>query len=150
MLRWIVFGCGAVALGGAAWYFGRPEPAATMPIAVAASAVTADESKDATPVKLMEVIDLARAYEPAPEPEEFTPGGADVVQFIPEPGAPAHMPAAAPDPEDEGVTWAELLRIVRETHTSSFSLWERPVRERIDVMPREVLTYERLDGDIGP
>src|SRR5262245_8142231 len=114
MLRWIVFGCGAVVLGGAAWYFGRPEPAATTPIAVAASAVTADQLNDATPVKMVEVIDLARAYEPVPEPEEFTPGGVDVVQFIPEPGAPAHMPAAARDPEDVGETWAKLVQMVRE------------------------------------
>jgi hypothetical protein len=142
MLRWLVFGCGAAVLAVAAWYFGRPEPAPSAPpsIAVAASPVTPDQPKGVAPAKVVEVIDLSRAYEPAPEPEEF--GGLDVVQFIPEPGAPARMPLAVPELED----YFAVFRI------SSIKI-EPPLRERIDVMPRVVpakMVWERADGSLEP
>jgi len=151
MWRWIVFGCVAVVLGGAAWHFGRPEPAPTPPTFAVATAPAPEVSEQAPANKVIEIIDLSRAYEPVREPDEPAAGVFDPVQFLPEPGAPARMPLAAPEPDAEN-PFTDILRVIQESPTGPLLLGAAPpapVPERINVMPREVSTYERI-GDIGP
>jgi hypothetical protein len=140
MRRWIVFGCGALALGAAAWYFGRPSrapaPATTRAVAEVAPVETAKEP----PPKVIEVIDLARAYEPVPEPEETLPGGVDPATLIPVADAPERIPYAV---EDEGHWFRDLVAAVRRTPLGGilFGPGEVPA-ERIEVMPRQVLSFQ--------
>jgi hypothetical protein len=134
MRRWIVFGCGAIGLGAAAWHFGRPTnpPASAPPTQASSEVAQAATPKELTP-RVIEVIDLARAYEPVPEPEEVLPGGVDPASFIQVPDRPERIPPAI----DVDNSYADVIRTVREAPSGWF-FWGEPDRERIDVMPREL------------
>jgi len=121
----MAFACGAAVLCAAAWYFGRPtiQPDAPTPIVVQ---VTPTEAPKDPPPKMIEVIDLARAYEPVREPEPVSPGGVDPASFIEEPTAPRRIPPAF----DEENPYADVIRTVQEGGGSN--------RERIELIPRVV------------
>jgi hypothetical protein len=136
MRQWIVFGCGAIALGAAAWYLGKPaEPPASPPAQPVVAVAQAESPKEA-PATVIEVIDLARAYEPVPEPEEVAAGMVDPATFIPVADAPARIPYAA----TEETHWVrDLFAAIRRTPLATFLIGpvgSKP--EPIDVMPREV------------
>jgi hypothetical protein len=132
MRRWIVFGCGAVFLGAAAWHFGKPT-APPVPAAPAVVAVVPAKAPKESPARIAEVIDLARAYEPVPE--DAPPSGVDAATFIPVPDAPDRIPPAM-DLDDP---FAGLDRSAREMDMRPF--WRRELpRERLDILPRDVTT----------
>jgi hypothetical protein len=134
MRRYVLFGCGAVALGAAAWYFGRPTPPPPRPEpAVALAELPKPEAPKPLPPRVIEVIDLARAYEPVREPEEVRPGGVDPASFIQVPEAAERIPPAI----ELDNPYAEVLRAVQESGIGPLML-VRPHHERIDVQPREV------------
>ncbi len=96
MRLWILFGCGVLILGAAIWPFGRrTEQLAPAPVppAVTAKPATPEPPKPA-PEKVIEVIDLARAYEPVREPEEPA-GSVNPAAFIEVPEQPRPIPPAA-------------------------------------------------------
>jgi len=134
MGRWIVFGCVAVILCGAAWYFGKPEPVILPTHVVAVAEPPAADVPKPQPPRIVEVIDLARAYEPVPEREEVQPGGVDPAAFIQVPEAAERIPPA----KDVDDPYADVIRTARDA-ASGWSFWNEPDRERIDLMPREVL-----------
>jgi hypothetical protein len=136
MSRWIVFACGAVILCGAAWYFGKPEPV-ILPTHIVAVAEPAENVPQPPPPRVVEVIDLARAYEPVPESEEVLPGAVDPATFIQVPEVADRIPPAI----DTDNSYADVIRTVREA-PSGWSFWNGPDRERIDLMPREVLSLQ--------
>jgi hypothetical protein len=125
MRRWMAFACGAAVLSAAAWYFGRPtvQPDASAP--VVAQAAPTEAPKEPAP-KMIEVVDLARAYEPVREPEPVSPGGVDPASFIEEPTAPRRIPPAF----DEENPYADVIRTVQECGGS--------IGERIELMPRVI------------
>src|SRR5262245_35541968 len=112
MRLWILFGCGVLVVAGAIWPFTRrTEQLAPVPVtpAVAAKPTTPELPKPG-PAKIVEVIDLARAYEPVREPEE--PAGAvNAASFIPLPESPKPIPPAI----DLDNRYADILRTVEET-----------------------------------
>ena len=122
MRRWIGFTCGAAALCAVAWYFGRPTAVPEAPVPVAVQAPPTEAPK-ALPPKMIEVIDLARAYEPVREPEPILVGGVDPASFIEERDAPARIPPAFNDENP----YADVIRTLKEGR-----------RERIELMPRLV------------
>lgn len=132
MRRWTLFGCGAIFLGAAAWHFGKPAaaPAPAAPVVVAAAPT---EATGEAPQRIVEVIDLARAYEPVPDSEEVLPGGVDPASFIQVPDAVEQIPPAV----DVDNSDADVVRTARWAPYGWFS-WSRLDREWIDVMPREV------------
>jgi hypothetical protein len=134
--RWILFAVGAAALGLSAWYFGRPvaprqeKPA---PLVGAAQPTTAESAKEQPP-KVIEVIDLARAYEPVRELEPIS-DAVNPASFIEEQYAPRRIPMAVEDANE----FNDLLMRIREAPTGSFLFGiSLPKVERIDVPPREV------------
>ena len=135
MRRWIVFGCGAVFLGAAAWHFGKPM-APPPPAAPAVVAVVPAEAPKESPARIAEVIDLARAYEPVPEAEETLPGGVDPATFIEAPSAPSRIPYAV---SDETHWFGNLLSVVRRGPLGQIFFGRAAgMPERIGVAPREV------------
>ena len=111
MRLWIVIGCAVLIVGAALWPFGRrTEQLGTVPVS-SSVATKPPEAAKPEPAKIVEVIDLARAYEPVREAEE--PAGAiNPASFIQVPDGPRQIPAA--------LAWDDMP-------------------ERIDVMPREVI-----------
>jgi hypothetical protein len=137
--RWIVLIAGACLLGATAWYFGRPEsPKIEVQdpnYGLGPAAPT--EAPKPVPPKVIEVIDLARAYEPSPEPEIPMPGGINPASFIEEPTAPARIPMAFRDAEHD---FSNLLIRIRESPLGSFLMGVGlPKAERTQVKPREVI-----------
>src|SRR5262249_61493488 len=79
----------------AAGSWGRPTTApVASPQTVAAVSPAPVEAHPAPLPKVLDVIALARAYEPVPEPEQILPGGIDPATFIEERSAPATIPPA--------------------------------------------------------
>jgi len=130
MRLWILFGCGVLILGAAIWPFGRKTEQlapAPVPPAVTAKPATPEPPRPA-PDKVIEVIDLARAYEPVREPEE--PAGAvNPAAYIQELERPKPIPPAI----DLDCTYAEVLT----AGCAPIDL-NLPKPEQLDVMPREV------------
>lgn len=139
--RWFTFGSGAVLLGLGAWFFGKPTSkplgVAPAPQVVAAPIAPVNETPNETPRKLVEVIDLARAYDPVREPETPMPGGVNTASLIEEQYAPQRIPYAV-NPENE---YRDLLIRIRETPLGSFLFGSTP-SERIDIQPRVVQSAE--------
>jgi hypothetical protein len=135
MRRWIVFGFGALILGAAAWYFGKPmKVQIPSPTQAAVEVAQAETAKEPAP-KVIEVIDLARAYEPVPEPEE-TVGGVDPATFIEASEAPARIPPAV---SDDAHVFRDLYAAIRRTPLGAALFGPGgPSPQRLDVMPREV------------
>jgi hypothetical protein len=130
MRLWILFGCGVLILGAAIWPLRSPKPPAMPHVAPAVAAQPPQvESPKPVPAKLIEVIDLARAYEPVREPEE--PAGAvNPASLIQVPDGPRRIPAAVVDGDEIEVKVASASGIYYERID--------PV-QRLDVMPREVI-----------
>jgi len=141
--RWIILAIAATMLGGAAWYFGRPEmpkepPVETNPILASGGL---PEAPKELPPKLIEVIDLASAYEPIREP--LSPSGVDQASFFEDAKAPLRIPYAV----DEAGNWPFLLgggintsnEISRiEFETERLSVMPRVAGPILAPMPREV------------
>src|SRR3954471_3936683 len=94
MRLWILVGCGVLILGAPIWRLRSPRPPAMPHVAPAVAARPQQtEPPKPEPAKIVEVIDLARAYEPVREPEE--PAGAvNPASLIQVPEAPMRIPAA--------------------------------------------------------
>jgi hypothetical protein len=136
MRLWILFGCGVLILGAAIWPFGRKTEQlapAPVPPTVTVKPPTPEPPKP-EPAKIVEVIDLARAYEPIREPEEPA-GTVDPAAFIEVPEQPKPIPPAV----DLDNPFRDLVEFVRETASGDFLFGAGcPLIERLDVMPREV------------
>jgi len=134
MRRWIGFVCAAAAMCAAAWYFGRPNKAPVTSSAIVAAASPAPvEASPVPPPRVMDVIDLARTYEPVPEPEQILPGGIDPATFIEEPSAPSRIPPAV-ELEDVG---EDLLAVLQATSCLG---WGLPIPERAQTLVWELLS----------
>jgi hypothetical protein len=126
-MRWLFVVGGVAALAVGAWYFGQPKSTAvavtTTPAkASAEEAVPAGEpTKDIAPLKIVEVIDLTRGFEPVPDEPATTPLGIQPASLIAFPALSDRMPIAAGD------RWQPLTIAPREVKT-----------ERLDIQPREV------------
>jgi len=82
---------------------------------------------------VLDIIDLARAYEPVPEPEQVLPGGIDPATFIEEPSAPSRIPLAA---ELDG-PYSDVIRTVVGLPPGRD--WRsQTVNEHIDLTPRQI------------
>jgi hypothetical protein len=118
------------------------------------------ESPKPVPTKVIEVIDLARAYEPVREPEEPA-GTVNPASLIQVPDGPRRIPAAI-DLDDP---YADVVRTVQESVGGPFFLGAGIISEcvvtpcersearveRVTVMPREVLdlsSYSFFHGEI--
>jgi len=152
MRLWILVVGGALILGAAIWPLRSPKPPAMPPVAPAVAAQPQPvESPKAEPPKMIEVIDLARAYEPVREPEE--PAGAvNAASLIQVPDGPRQIPAAVDVDDRLAIAPGNLERIgvlPREVADPA------PV-EHLYQMPRELkerCTGVREDdfvGQIGP
>jgi hypothetical protein len=135
MMRWIAFAGGAAVLGGGAWYFGQPEAppivAPLAPVVAPAPVETAEAPQDVPPLKVVQVIDLARAYEPVPEPEPSAGTNAALLALSP---VPDRMPYA-------------------DSNVKPASFWtdfEPTGPEHLKVMPREVDPFNLLHFDDDP
>jgi hypothetical protein len=175
MMRWIAFAGGAAVLGGGAWYFGQPEapPAVAPPAAVVAPAPVeaAEVSKDVPPLKVVQVIDLARAYEPVPEPEPSAGTNAALLALSPVPDRMPYADAAVKPASfwtDGGPAGPEHLKVMpREVdpfnllhfdedpnlRVSQLLNESEDLRQALDEIRRfwmnnqaSVLSYERLNG----
>jgi hypothetical protein len=137
MRQWITYGSAIIVLGGAAWYFGKPSsPSAPAPIIATAPPAPIAAKEVSTPVKLPEVIDLARAYEPVREPDEVVPGTVNPASFIAEPSSPGRIPYAM---TEEDLAYRDLIRFIRQTPLGTFLPGPAPViLERISIIPREL------------
>ena len=134
MRRWIGFVCVAAALCATAWYFGRPNKApVASPREVVAASPALIEVPPAPPPKVLDVIDLARAYEPVPEPEQVLPGGIDPAMFIEEPSAPSRIPPAV----DLEEAVEDLLAVLQATSCLG---WGLPISERAQTLVWELLS----------
>jgi len=128
--RWIGFAVGAALLGGAAWYFGRPEMPKESPFETAQNSGVSETPKELPP-KLIEVIDLASAYEPIREPQ--SPSGIDPASFLEDGKAPSRIPYAVDDEDIDSIE----VKVVGACE----SFCERiAVGEKIAIQPREVPT----------
>jgi hypothetical protein len=146
--RWIMFVAAAAGLGFGAWYFGRPiAPNEKQPERVVEAPPAVAESPKQLPPKVIEVIDLTRAYDPAREPEGVPVGSVDPASFIEEQAAPARIPYAA---DVDNPNW-DLLMQLRQATRSAYS---RPSPttimkpELIEVMPREVIKHADFTGNV--
>ena len=149
MRLWILFGGGVLILAGAIWPFARrTEKLAPVPVAPAVAARYATpEPPKPEPAKIIEVIDLARAYEPVREPED--PAGAvNPASLIQVPDGPRRIPAAIDVDDPLAMALANPDRIgvlPREVSDAA------PV-EHLFQMPREVpekCTGVREDDFVG-
>jgi hypothetical protein len=130
MRLWILFGCGVLILGAAIWPFGRrTEQLAPVPVppAVAVKPAPPVPSKPEL-AKIVEVIDLARAYEPVREPEEAA-GTVNPATFIEVPEQPKPIPPA-------GELIDVMPRVVEELVSPPEGTYS--LDERLGVLPREV------------
>jgi hypothetical protein len=134
MRRWIVFCCGLAVLGGAAWYFGKPAEAPVIVVAPPQAAVA--EAPKSAPPKVIEVIDLARAYEPVREEAPVYPGGVNPASFIEMQTAPPRIPYAV---SNDAHLFRDLFMAIRRTPLGVMLLGPAgPRPERIETIPREV------------
>src|SRR5258706_11708760 len=94
MRLWILFGCGVVVVAAAIWPSGnRTQQLGTVPVGPAVVQAPPATAPKPAPAPVVEVIDLARAYEPVREPEE--PAGAvNPASFIQVPEGPQRIPPA--------------------------------------------------------
>lgn len=140
--RWIVFGIGLAAVGGGAWYFSRPVLPRVTPAAekvaeatpIPAAPVAAPREP---PPPVIEVFDLARAYEPVREADTSPQaGGVNPASLVRDPSAPMSIPYAAPVGDD----YTDLLVVVHEVPTGSFlpGTGVGAKTERIAIQPRVV------------
>jgi hypothetical protein len=127
MRFWIVVMCSAVVLAAAIWPFGaKPGPQPTFP-PVAISPQPSPEPAKPEPPKVIETIDLSRAYDPAREDEPISP--ATFLEIVPEPERIDVMPR-------------EVISL--DLNLGGHRSGQAPNRaERIDVMPREVVAPPR-------
>lgn len=139
MRLWILVGCGVLVVAAAIWPWGRKtEQLGTVPVTErVAVKPTPTPTARPEPTKVIEVIDLARAYEPVREPDE--PAGAiNPASFIQVPEGPQRIPPAidlshgVPARIGESATGAWLFGV------------SVPGPERINVMPREVDVQMRM------
>src|SRR5262245_29919352 len=130
MRVWIVVGCAVLIVGAALWPFGRrTEQLGTVPV-TSSVASRPPEAPKPEPAKIVEVIDLARAYEPVREPEDPA-GTINPASFIQIPDGPRQIPPA--------IDLATIDYVPQVwTPFGSWILWP----ERIDVMPREVTAIQ--------
>lgn len=135
--RWIVFAVGAAVLGGAAWYFGRPEMPKEPPVETAQNSGLPQAPKELPP-KLIEVIDLASAYEPIREPQ--SPSGIDPASFIEDAKAPSRIPYAL----DEHSAYRDDMIHFSGTQSRTFLLRGDIIATQIDIQPREVVPIGQL------
>lgn len=170
MRLWILFGCGVLILGAAIWPFGkRPEQLAPAPVppTVAVKPATPEVPKP-QPTKIVEVIDLARAYEPVREPEEPA-GGVNPAAFIEVPEAPKPIPPAGElidvTPREVATIQNGLLNFVPTPDYAAaqiftpmaipYTLVPQPIppnavivpTESLKVMPREVIVIQREERE---
>src|SRR4051812_23067009 len=125
MRLWILVGCGVLILGAAIWPLRSPKPPAMPHVAPAVAARPQQtEPPKPVPAKVVEVIDLARAYEPVREPEE-PDGTVNPASLIQVPDGPRRIPAAV----DVDGTFSGIVRLAGEIDGG----WDR-----IDIQPREV------------
>lgn len=138
MRLWILFVAGVLVLAGALWPFGKKtEPLGPVPAEPAVAA--APSAPKPLPPKVIEVIDLARAYEPVPEPDE--PTGINPASFIAE---PRRVPPAMDGwKASEGPSGSFMLGsgMISEAGVSGqIRLDPAPTPEKLVVVPREVAT----------
>lgn len=122
---WLAMGVGVAVLGGAAWWFGRSvEPKHVAPEPVVAVAAPAVEPTPEPAAPVIDVIDLSRSYEPAPE----SPRPNDVVaaQYIDQ-----HPRIRATAPSSRELDHIILTGGVGDLHPNA-----QP--EKLKVEPREV------------
>jgi hypothetical protein len=132
MRLWILVSCGVLILGAAIWPLRSPKPPAMPPVAPAVAAQPQQvESPKPAPPKVIEVIDLARAYEPVREPEEPA-GTVNPASLIQVPDGPRRIPAAIDVDGDVRIKIGES-----PTGAYLFGVFV-PGPEQIDVLPREV------------
>lgn len=175
MRLWILFGCGVLVVAAAIFPFTRrTEQLAPTPVTPAVAAKpTPSAPPKPEPARVIEVIDLARAYEPVREPEEPA-GTVNPASFIPVPETPRPIPPAI---ELESESPSDCLKAVDDFMGCKFGIrypvWSqkdakprgaRPVQsmlqftpmgepyavgpiEALKVMPREVPTT-RVSGDL--
>src|SRR4051812_24167732 len=125
MRLWILVGCGVLILGAAIWPLRSPKPPAMPHVAPAVAARPQQtEPPKPVPAKVVEVIDLARAYEPVREPEEPA-GTVNPASLIQVPDGPRQIPPAV----DVDGTFSRIIRHPENDNRG----WER-----IDIEPREV------------
>ena len=104
MRRCVFFGCATAAAFGVAWYAGQSKDTtfvpADEPSTAAVVVVAGQQPEDLTPLKVVEVIDLSRAYEPVIEGESSS-ALVNAYAFIPQPDVPARMPYSPAPATDE-------------------------------------------------
>lgn len=132
--RWIVFGLGLAAVGGGAWYFSRPVLPRVAPAAVkvAEAAPAPAAAPKELPPPVIEVIDLARAYEPVREGD--APADVRVAGWVTDPSAPPSIPPAAFEGDLDEIE----VKVVCECGSYWERLTDRLPREQIGVAPRVV------------
>lgn len=132
-MRWMFVASGVALLALGAWYFGKstsvatpptptPTPTTTPVVKQESVAPATDSKADIAPLKMIEVIDLSRGYEPAPEAPETTLGGVKPASLITLPTFEDRMPLAS------GERWEPLTIAPREVQY-----------EPLSIMPREVV-----------
>ncbi|MSR53843.1 MAG: hypothetical protein EXS09_11220 [Gemmataceae bacterium] len=136
--RWIIFTMAATMLGGAAWYFGRPEMPKELTPETPKTSVrnVLPETPKELPPTVIEVIDLASAYEPVREPQ--LPIGIDPASFLEDSKAPARIPYAVDEENSPQVAGTALLFPLQERILVLPRLVTDGNSVRLDVMPREV------------
>lgn len=104
MRRWVTIGTGIAAAFAVAWYAGQSKEANSVPVIESktpmVAAVVGQVPADLPPLKVVEVIDLSRAYEPASEGEASS-GLVTASAVIPQPDVPTRMPYSPAPAADE-------------------------------------------------
>lgn len=129
-MRWLCVVGGVMVLAVGAWYFGKSNSVAVTPVAQAptkAQEATPEAPtsvrQDLPPLKVIEVIDLTRGYEPAPEESSTLPQGFTTANLLVPPSREERMPSA------HGDRWEPIGVAPREVKT-----------ETLAIPPREITT----------